>query len=214
MSSRRLTPLDRLLSAAEAALRTVTAAPGAAARPNPAQDAADGALLPRERADAAALMRVNHAGEVAAQALYQGHAAVARDPAIAAHMRAAAAEERDHLAWCAARLAELDAAPSRLGALWYGGAFVIGAASGVLGDRWSLGFVAETERQVAAHLDGHLARLPDGDERSRAIVRRMRDEEIEHGAAAGRRGARTLPPPVRSLMRACARVMTHTAYRI
>lgn len=159
-------------------------------------------------------MRVNHAGEVAAQGLYQGHAAVARSPGTAAHMRAAADEERDHLAWCEQRLRELEAAPSRLRPAWYAGAWLIGAASGVLGDRWSLGFVAETERQVSEHLTGHLDRLPAVDARSRALVRRMRDEERRHGRDATRAGGASLPVPVRRLMRAASKVMTATAYRL
>lgn len=159
-------------------------------------------------------MRVNHAGEVAAQGLYQGHAAVARSDAIADHMRTAALEELDHLGWCEQRLSELGAAPSRLRPLWYAGAFVIGAASGILGDRWSLGFVEETERQVAEHLSGHLERLPVGDARSRAIVKRMRTEEQQHGAKAKAAGSRNLPHVIQRLMRGSARVMTQTSYRI
>lgn len=213
MTTRQLTPLDRLLSGIDSALRTVAGRAGRAARPNPAADITD-TVAPGEKARAAALMRVNHAGEVAAQALYQGHAAVARDPSIVAHLRQAALEERDHLVWCEQRLTELDAGPSRLRPVWYGGAFMMGAASGVLGDRWSLGFVAETERQVAEHLNGHLDILPAEDRRSRAIVHRMREEEIEHGAAAGEKGAAVLPRPLRGLMRLCARVMTRTAYWI
>lgn len=214
MATRKLTPLDRLIAGIGSALATVAAAAPSGARPSPAADIPDGELAPDDRSHAAGLMRVNHAGEVAAQALYRGHAAVARDTGIAAHMREAADEERDHLAWCGQRLRELDAEPSRLGPLWYGGAFVIGATSGLLGDRWSLGFVEETERQVAEHLGGHLDALPAADARSRAIVERMRAEEIAHGAAAGNRGAATLPRPVRKLMRGFARVMTRTAYRL
>src|SRR5690606_15571686 len=138
---------------------------------------------------AAGLMRVNHAGEIAAQGLYQGHAAVARSQSIVDHMREAAAEELDHLGWCEQRLEELGAAPSRLRPLWDTGAFTTGAASGAVGDRWSLGFVEETERQVAEHLEGHLDRLPPSDARSRAIIERMRLEEQQHGARAKAAGA-------------------------
>ncbi len=213
MSQRSLSPLDRLLSGVDNALRTIAAPTGGHARPNPAADTLHGELSEPERKHSAGLMRVNHAGEVAAQALYQGHAAVARDAATAQHMRQAASEERDHLHWCEQRITELGAKPSRLSPVWYAGAFAIGAASGVLGDRWSLGFVAETERQVAAHLDEHLDKLPADDHRSRAIVRQMRDEEMQHGEDAKQRGAADLPLPVQNLMRATAKIMKRTAYR-
>jgi ubiquinone biosynthesis monooxygenase Coq7 len=159
-------------------------------------------------------MRVNHAGEVAAQALYQGHAAVARDRDIEAQMQRAADEEFDHLAWCEERIHELGEDVSRLSPFWYAGAFAIGAASGILGDKWSLGFIAETERQVCAHLDEHLDGLPEEDQRSRAIVTQMRDEEEEHGENAISAGAAELPLPVKRLMTLTAKFMTKTAYRI
>jgi len=212
MTSRRLSPIDRLLSGIDSALRTVAGTPARGARPYPAANIADSQMDARERRHATGLMRINHAGEVAAQALYQGHAVVARDPDIASHLRQAAREERDHLLWCEARLAELGGRTSRLAPLWFGGAWLIGAASGALGDRWALGLVEETERQVARHLEDHLGRLPAADRRSRAILSRMRDEEIEHGAAAARKGAARLPMPVQCLMRASAAVMTRTAY--
>lgn len=214
MRQRTLTRLDRLLAGLDDALRTVAAPAGAARRPNPADGLAEGELDAGERAHAAGLMRVNHAGEVAAQALYQGHAAVARRTDIEAQMQHAAEEEFDHLAWCEQRLSELGEPPSRLSPLWYGGAFAIGALSGVLGDKWSLGFIAETESQVCEHLDKHLQGLPAEDNRSRAIVTRMRDEEAEHGQDAIAAGAATLPEPVRRLMKYTARIMTTTAYRI
>jgi ubiquinone biosynthesis monooxygenase Coq7 len=159
-------------------------------------------------------MRVNHAGEIAAQGLYQGHAMVARDPKIGQQMQAAADEEMDHLGWCEERLGELGSGPSKLRPVWYVGAWAIGAASGVLGDRWSLGFIEETERQVSQHLTGHLDRLPPNDAKSRAIVKQMRDEEEQHGANARIAGAAELPRPVRRLMRLTAKVMTGTAYWI
>jgi ubiquinone biosynthesis monooxygenase Coq7 len=212
MTSRHLTPLDRLLGAVDNALKTVAAGPGSAARPNPSANIPDERLADSERRHAAGLMRVNHAGEVAAQALYQGHAVMARDPEVARHMQHAAAEERDHLAWCEDRLRELGASPSRLSPLWYAGAFAIGAASGALGDRWSLGFVAETERQVAEHLGDHLQQLPRDDARSRAIVSKMREEEAAHGLQAEQKGGAPLPRPLRNLMRASARVMKRSAY--
>ncbi len=212
MTTRRLSPVDRLLASANNALRTVAAPAGNTARPYPAAEVADTELSEAERRHAAGLMRVNHAGEVAAQALYQGHAAVARDQDVEAHIKQAAAEEFDHLAWCERRLMELGETPSRLSPLWYAGSFAIGAASGALGDRWSLGFIAETEKQVCEHLDSHLEGLPEGDERSRAVVRQMRDEEEEHGDHAREAGAAELPLPIRRLMRLTARVMTRSAY--
>lgn len=214
MNTRNLTPLDRLLGGLDNALRTVAGSDTGAARPNPAGDVADAAMSDADRRHAAGLMRINHAGEVAAQALYQGHAAVARDPDTARHLLQAADEERDHLQWCEQRLQELDSSTSRLAPLWYAGAFAIGAASGVLGDRWSLGFVAETEHQVAEHLRDHLEKLPVADKRSRAIVAQMHDEEAHHGQAAIDRGGAPLPGPVRKLMRLSAAVMKRTAYRV
>jgi len=214
MQDRFLTPLDRLLAGANNALRTIAAPAGRPARTNPAAEIAESELSDEQRVHAAGLMRVNHAGEVAAQGLYQGHAAVARDAATEKQMQRAADEEFDHLAWCEQRLAELDAGPSRLSPVWYAGAFAIGAASGVLGDRWSLGFIAETEKQVCAHLDSHLESLPENDVKSRAIVEKMRDEEQEHGENAVEAGAAPLPDPVQRLMQLTAKVMTRTAYRL
>lgn len=214
MQDRLLTPLDRLLAGANNALRTIAARAGRPSRDNPAVDIAETALSDEQKTHAAGLMRVNHAGEVAAQGLYQGHATVARDPAIEEQMQHAANEEFDHLAWCEQRLTELDSAPSRLSPVWYAGAFAIGAVSGVLGDRWSLGFIAETEKQVCAHLDSHLDRLPEDDAKSRAIVRKMRDEEQEHGENAIEAGAVQLPDPIQRLMQLTAKVMTETAYRL
>jgi ubiquinone biosynthesis monooxygenase Coq7 len=214
MDDRQFSPLDRILAGVDYALRTVNSAPTRAARPNPSSGIEETSLSDDEKKHAAGLMRVNHAGEIAAQGLYQGHAAVARDPATEEQMKNAADEELDHLAWCEQRLSELDSGPSVLRPIWYVGAFTIGAASGVLGDRWSLGFIEETERQVSEHLTGHLGKLPENDLRSRAIVAQMRDEEEEHGANAKEAGAMPLPPPVRELMRAVATVMTRTAYRV
>ena len=217
MSSRALTPLDKFLAGINNALRTVAAPAGQSPRPNPADEPevnSDDALSDAERAHAAGLMRVNHAGEVAAQGLYQGHATVARNAELEADLQQAANEEFDHLAWCEQRLSELGEKPSRLSPLWYGGAFAIGTASGLLGDRWSLGFIAETEAQVCEHLGKHLDGLPDNDHRSRAIVARMRDEEAAHGEFAVNAGAHKLPQAVQLLMRGTARIMTRTAYRL
>ena len=212
MDVRRLTPLDRLIASANNALRTVAAPAGRPARANPAEHIIDADLDAREKSHAAGLMRVNHAGEVAAQALYQGHAAVARDKSIEDQMQRAADEEFDHLAWCEQRINELGEDVSRLTPFWYAGAFAIGAASGILGDKWSLGFIQETEKQVCAHLDSHLDSLPSQDAKSRAIVEQMRDEEEEHGENAAQAGAAELPAPVKRLMSMTAKVMTKTAY--
>lgn len=214
MHSRQLTPLDHLLASVSNALRAVTATAARPARSNPAEGVEDTDLDARQKAHAAGLMRVNHAGEVAAQALYRGHAIVARDKSIEEQMQRAADEEFDHLAWCEQRIKELGEEPSRLSPLWYAGAYAIGAASGALGDKWSLGFIAETERQVCAHLETHLERLPEEDAKSRAIVKQMRDEEAKHGENAVAAGAAKLPRPVVRLMQATAKIMTMTAYRV
>ena len=212
MEDRRLTPIDRIISGLDYALRTVNSNPTRPNRPNPAEGLNEPELSDAERRHAAGLMRVNHAGEIAAQGLYQGHAAVARDASIEDQMKQAADDELDHLAWCEERLSELGSGPSVLRPIWYAGSFAIGAASGILGDKWSLGFIEETERQVSDHLTGHLERLPEGDTKSRAIVEQMRDEEEEHGANANQAGAASLPEPVRDLMRGVAKIMTGTAY--
>ena len=214
MEKRQLTPLDRLLGSAGNALRTVAAPAGRAARANPAEHIIDADLDDHQKAHAAGLMRVNHAGEVCAQALYQGHAAVARDRSVEEQMQRAADEEFDHLAWCEQRISELGENVSKLSPFWYAGSFAIGAVSGILGDKWSLGFIAETEKQVCAHLDSHLDSLPPEDLRSRAIVEQMRDEEDEHGESAIQAGAAELPEPIKRLMTMTAKIMTKTAYRV
>ena len=212
MEQRQLSPLDKFLAGANNALRTIAAPAGRPARETPSSGIEDSELNAQQKRHAAGLMRVNHAGEVAAQALYQGHASVARDKNIEDQMKRAADEEFDHLAWCEQRIHELGYEPSRLSPLWYAGAYAIGAASGVMGDKWSLGFIAETEKQVCAHLDSHLDHLPDEDLKSRAIVEQMRDEEEEHGENAVDAGAAELPRPIVRLMRATAKVMTKMAY--
>ena len=214
MKNRELSALDRLLAGVDDALRTVAAPAGRPARDKPAGLIKEAALSDSERSHAAGLMRVNHAGEVAAQALYKGHATVARDTSIEQQMQEAAAEELDHLAWCEQRIQELGEEPSRLSPFWYAGAYAIGAVSGILGDKWSLGFIAETERQVIEHLESHLDDLPPEDARSRAIVEQMRDEEAEHGQNAVDAGAAELPRPVKRLMQLTAKIMTRTAYRV
>ena len=209
-------PVDAWIGAADRALRALFA-PAHASRPlpQPPPTPVAGAapeLSPDERRRAAALMRVNHAGEIAAQALYHGQALAARSETTRKMLLDAAREETDHLAWCESRLQELDSRPSLLNPLWYAGSFFIGALAALAGDRASLGFVVETERQVEGHLDEHLGRLPAADLRSRAIVRQMRVDEAAHGANARAAGGMELPGPVRALMRHTARVMTGTAY--
>ncbi len=213
MTSREYRPIDRVIGEINRAINVLSASAGVrAGRATPADDAGAASLNDTERRESARLMRVNHAGEIAAQALYQGQALVARDPAIAAAMRQAAAEENDHLVWCEQRLAELGGQPSRLNPLWYVGSFAIGALAGTFGDRASLGFIRETERQVETHLGDHLGRLPGADQRSRAILEKMRDEESQHGRTAETLGGIELPWPVRTAMHCLSRVMTRTAY--
>ena len=213
MPARHLSPLDRLLGDAQRALETVHGQPPAA-RPNPGRHEAEVVLDAVERRHAAGLMRINHVGEVCAQALYCGQAAVARDEATRAHLLAAAQEETDHLAWCADRLSELDDRPSLLNPLWYAGSYAIGALAGLRGDGWNLGFVVETERQVEAHLDQHLQTLPEADARSRAILTTMKADEARHAAHAEAAGARVMPPPVPGLMAMASNLMKAIAYRI
>jgi 3-demethoxyubiquinol 3-hydroxylase len=205
--------LDTLIIGFDRALRTLsgTATP---ARPVPGAKLPETVLEPHERRQAAGLMRVNHAGEVCAQALYSAQALVARDPEIRARYDRAAREEEDHLAWTQTRLAEMGDRPSLLNPLWYAGSFAIGLVSGIAGDRANLGFVVETERQVEEHLTSHMDRLPQNDAKSRAIVEQMRDDEARHGAMAIEAGALPLPYPVRRAMRAAADVMRAVAYRI
>jgi ubiquinone biosynthesis monooxygenase Coq7 len=205
--------LDRWISSADNALRTVSGAVQPS-RPNPAPAASGVPLDPAARRLSGALMRVNHVGEVCAQALYQAQAVTARTPALRSQMQQAAREETDHLAWTQQRLDELGARRSWLNPLWYAGAFGIGLLAGRAGDRVSLGFVVETERQVEQHLAGHLQRLPLADVRSRAVVSAMHDDERRHAEAAEAAGAVKLPLPVRWLMRGAAKVMTGTAHYI
>jgi ubiquinone biosynthesis monooxygenase Coq7 len=202
--------LDSLISTADKALRAVFA-PARAARPSPASGPVP-ELSEAERRESGALMRVNHTGEVAAQALYHGQAFAARNENTRNLLLQAAHEETDHLAWCEGRLSELQSRTSFLNPLWYAGSFAIGALAATFGDRVSLGFVAETERQVEGHLGEHLTRLPAGDLRSRAILEQMRTDEISHGAAARTAGGTALPSLASALMKHTSRVMTHTAY--
>jgi ubiquinone biosynthesis monooxygenase Coq7 len=202
--------LDQLIGAADEALRTLSGAV-TASRPSPATDRS----VPSnddDRKKSAGLMRVNHTGEICAQALYSGQALVARDEHVRTALQDAAGEERDHLAWCRARLEDLGSRPSLLDPLWYAGSFAWGVASGLAGDRWSLGFLAETEAQVERHLEGHLGRLPADDGASREIVAKMRDDEARHGETGRSLGAVDLPYPVKRAMQAASKVMTRTAY--
>jgi 3-demethoxyubiquinol 3-hydroxylase len=205
--------LDGLILGFDRALRTLTGS-AASTRPNPAAQVTDGALTAAERRHAAALMRVNHTGEVCAQALYAAQALTARDADARSRLQQAAREEEDHLAWTQQRLNELEGQTSLANPIWYGGSFAIGVCAGLAGDATSLGFVVETERQVEEHLTGHMDRLPLADARSRTIVAAMRDDEVRHGMAAQEAGARDLPWPLRALMRATAKLMTVTAYRL
>jgi ubiquinone biosynthesis monooxygenase Coq7 len=208
---RRYSLLDRLIAPADQALRTLTGV-HESARPYPAEGIPETVAAPDDRRRTAALMRVNHSGEVAAQALYQGQAFGARADGTRASLAQAAREETDHLAWCAARIQELGGRRSLLNPLWYAGSFTIGALASAAGDRTSLGFVAETERQVVEHLEGHLHRVPEHDERTRAIIKQMRADEAHHGREAMLAGGGTLPRIARALMKLTARVMTRTAY--
>lgn len=208
-NERRYSAADRLLIGLGQGLGALLGAAAAERKPSVGGSGLDEAT----RREAATLMRVNHAGEVAAQGLYHGQALTARDPATRTHLLEAASEEQTHLEWCEQRLSELGDQPSRLRPLWYGASFAMGAAAGLFGDRWSLGFVAETERQVSEHLDEHLARLPREDRRSREVLQAMRRDEQRHGAEAEQRGGAPLPAPVRGLMRRVAGLMKRGSAR-
>lgn len=211
---RHLSLCDRLLDELQHGLQTCHLRPTGADRPYPAQDLPTSDLSAAERAHVAGLMRVNNAGEVAAQGLYRGQALGARDQAVGAAMIEAAREENEHLDWCQRRLGELDARRSLLDGIWYWGSFTIGALAGSVGDKWSLGFVRETEEQVESHLERHLQRLPAQDSRSRAIIEAMRADEARHARQAAEAGAAELPRPVKTAMTLVSRIMTFSAYRL
>ncbi|RLU03817.1 MAG: 2-polyprenyl-3-methyl-6-methoxy-1,4-benzoquinone monooxygenase [Ketobacter sp.] len=213
-NQRRYSFFDRLVGQADNALRTIAGGHPGTDRPNPAAGTEIPELEAAERRHVAGLMRVNHTGEVCAQALYQGQAVTARLPRIRRQMEISAQEEEDHLHWCEQRLQELNSHPSLLNPLWYSLSFGIGAVAGAIGDRWSLGFVEETELQVCRHLENHMARLPSQDERSRRILEQMHTDEAHHATTARKAGAMHLPFPVKKLMTAVAKVMTETAYRL
>ena len=209
-----MSPIDRLIIEFDTALRSVVGGANAQ-RPTPDSEQSTKSVLDaQERKHAAGLMRVNHVGEVCAQALYQSQKLVARNPQIQEMLSHSGQEEMDHLAWCETRLQELGSHTSYLNPFWYAGSFAIGLAAGLAGDKWSLGFVAETEKQVENHLESHLEKLPAEDDRSRAIVDQMRIDEIEHGQAAISAGGAILPDPIKQLMQAMSKVMTTAAYKI
>jgi ubiquinone biosynthesis monooxygenase Coq7 len=214
MQTRRYTPFDRLVQGLDQALRTTFGPAPAPSRPSPADAQVQSDLSDAERDLAGRLMRVDHAGEISAQALYQGQALTARLPTVRTKMEQAAIEENDHLAWTEERLRELGSHTSYLAPLWYAGSFTIGAVAGLTGDRWSLGFVVETERQVIRHLDSHLAQLPEHDAKDRSILEQMKQDEARHATAALAAGAAELPEPVKQLMQLTSKVMTVTAYWI
>lgn len=214
MNKRHYSPLDQLIMNLDQAVRTLAGKPLTTGRPNPSSGLDETELDEQERAESVCLMRVNHCGEVAAQGLYQGQALTARLHSVRESMEKSAGEENDHLDWCSKRVHELDGHLSYLNPLWYAGSFAIGAAAGIIGDQWSLGFVAETEKQVTVHLDHHLQRLSANDRKSRAILEQMRRDEIRHGETAKAAGGKELPEPVKKAMALTSRIMTATSYRI
>lgn len=214
MSSELFSRLDRIIAQCDDGLRTLFAPAPKAGRENPAKSVADVDLVDADRQLSARLMRVNHAGEVCAQALYRGQAATTQTPGVREKLAQSAAEENDHLAWAEARINELGSHTSYLNPIWYAGSLTIGALAGLAGDKWSLGFVAETERQVVAHLSGHLTRLPARDQASRAVLEQMCKDEGHHATVAIEAGAAPLPTIACRLMRLTAKIMTRTAYWI
>jgi len=212
MASRDYSPLDRVLMNLDQAVRTVFGRPQTTERPNPAEECPEGALSDHERTHIGRLMRVNHAGEVCAQALYQGQALTARLPEVRRNMERSAREENDHLDWCETRITELGGRKSLLNPFWYASSFAIGALAGLAGDKWSLGFVVETERQVESHLDGHMAEVPARDGRTHAILARMKADELRHAQLAKAAGGAELPGPIKLAMRLTSKVMTGSVY--
>tara|TARA_R110002050_G_scaffold9504_1_gene33355 strand:+ start:514018 stop:514662 length:645 start_codon:yes stop_codon:yes gene_type:complete len=214
VNTRKYSLLDRLIIEADRALTTVIGKPETTARPTPGDDLSESELTAQEQRQSARLMRINHAGEVSAQALYQGQALTATLPNVRAAMEQAALEENDHLVWCQQRVNYLGGHASVLNPLWYAGSFVMGAMAGKIGDKWSLGFVAETEKQVVRHLDEHLAEISAQDSKSRAILEQMKADELHHGTLAVDAGGAMLPRPVKLMMSAMSKVMTKTSYWI
>ena len=214
MSQRRHTPADHLVNQFDQALRTVFGAPLVTGRANPAAQKTEADLTDEQRDHTARLMRINHTGEVCAQALYQGQALTAKDAKTREAMEQSAAEENDHLAWCEQRVDELGGRLSLLNPLWYASSFLIGATAGAVGDKWSLGFVAETEKQVENHLQSHLDEVSEDDQRTRAILKQMKADEIEHGQKAMHHGGADLPPPIQKMMQLTSKLMTKFVYRL
>jgi ubiquinone biosynthesis monooxygenase Coq7 len=214
MTTRNYSPLDQLVINVDQAVRTIFGKPLVTERSNPAEDIVQPKLKTEEARHSAGLMRVNHSGEVCAQALYQGQSLTAKLPDVRTNMQRAAQEENDHLEWCEGRLKELGSQPSYLNPFWYVGSFTIGATAGFIGDKWSLGFVAETERQVVRHLDKHIAQLPGKDNKSLAILEQMKTDEQNHATTALEAGAAELPDPIKKLMGLTSKLMTKTSYWI
>ena len=214
MSTRHYSSADTLLLGLDQALRTLFGHPRVTGRPYPAEGLPEAELDERQRDHVSRLMRIDHTGEVCAQALYQGQALSARDPATRDAMEQSADEENDHLAWCERRVEELGGRLSLLNPLWYLGSFAIGATAGMIGDKWSLGFVAETEKQVEAHLQSHLDEIPPEDRRSRAILEQMKTDEAEHGRKAMAQGGARLPAPIQAAMKLTSKLMTKSVYYI
>jgi len=214
MSQRDYNPADQLMLNVDQALRTLFGRPHVTERANPAQLVEEADMSDEQRNHTARLMRINHTGEVCAQALYQGQALTARDPATRTSMERSAAEENDHLDWCEQRVQELGGRLSLLNPLWYAGSFAIGAVAGAIGDKWSLGFVAETEKQVENHLQEHLDQVPVEDQRTRTILEQMKADEIEHGQKALAHGGAELPAPVKLAMQATSKLMTRSVYHL
>jgi len=214
MEKRQYSPLDLLISNTDQAIRTLFGKPDITERRNPAITIDEAELSEKDIQHTAGLMRVNHTGEVCAQALYQGQALTAKLPKVKESMQRAALEENDHLDWCHERLQDFGSHTSYLNPLWYAGSFAIGATAGLIGDKWSLGFVAETEKQVVKHLDSHLQQIPENDERTRAILEQMKTDEEHHGTTAINAGGADLPEPVKKIMGITSKIMTSIAYRI
>ncbi|MDH5259710.1 MAG: 2-polyprenyl-3-methyl-6-methoxy-1,4-benzoquinone monooxygenase [Gammaproteobacteria bacterium] len=214
MSTRRFSPLDNIIMNIDQGVRTVFGKPDITERANPADKATENEMSEVEKKRSISLMRVNHSGEVAAQALYQGQALTARNAETKEQMQRSAQEEFDHLDWCEKRVKELGGHTSYLNPLWYAGSLTIGAMAGAIGDKWSLGFVVETEKQVGKHLEEHLIQLPENDDKSRAVLEQMDIDEAEHAIKAQKAGAAELPSPVKALMKLTSKAMTKTAYRI
>ncbi len=212
--TRALSFFDKTIVGIDQAVRTVFGHPQGTGRPNPAEGLEDAILNDEQKRDIAGLMRVNHTGEVCAQALYQGQALTARNKRLAESFQQAAQEENDHLQWCEARLTQLGSRKSYLNPLWYAGSFALGVTAGLVGDKHNLGFLAETERQVMSHLEGHLNKLPEADVRTRAILEQMKQDEAEHAHQAEEAGALDFPPAIKKLMRGMSNVMTSLTYYI